>query len=370
MKTVGTFSFLSDSSDSPLNSELISELRSSCCLSLQDNNIVNSIIESINTTGDFPYKLTAQELNHLNHSEKKDWLKYLIYRYKFVQYPKEKTLVEFPVYILIEPTSVCNLRCVMCFQVDKTFTRQPYMGMMKFDLFQQIVDEAVEGGTGGITLASRGEPTLHKQLPQMLKYLSGKFYELKLTTNATLLNEKLIHAILESNVNIIVFSVDAHSSPLYEQIRVRGNFETVCRNIESFHNIREKYYPSSITTTRISAVKFRDDQNPKAFTDFWSNIVDEVGMKNAAARWDTYNNAIEDVNEHPCSYLWERLYIWHDGSTSPCDADYKSRLKVSSINNSSIKDVWLGERLQTIRQKHLESRRVELNPCDRCQINY
>ena len=150
MKTVGTFSFL-DKSDSgpPLSSELISQLRSSCHLSPQDNNITNSIIESIDTTGNFPYELTSQELNHLKKTEKKDWLKYLIYRYKFVQFPKAKTLAEFPVYILIEPTSVCNLRCVMCFQVDKTFTRQPYMGMMKFDLFQRIVDEAVEGGTGG-----------------------------------------------------------------------------------------------------------------------------------------------------------------------------------------------------------------------------
>jgi len=39
------------------------------------------------------------------------------------------------------------------------------MGMMDYRLFERIVDEAVEGGTGGITLASRGEPTLHRQLP-------------------------------------------------------------------------------------------------------------------------------------------------------------------------------------------------------------
>ena len=62
----------------------------------------------------------------------------------------------------------------MCFQIDKSFTRKPYMGIMKWDLFKKVVDEADEIGVGSITLASRGEPTMHPELGKMLKYVSKK----------------------------------------------------------------------------------------------------------------------------------------------------------------------------------------------------
>jgi len=174
----------------------------------------------------------------------------------------------------------------------------------------------------------------------MLEYLSGKFYEVKLTTNATRLSEKLIHTILGTGVNLVVFSVDASTPDFYEQIRVRGKFDVVHKNIKMSHEIRQKYDPNCQTVSRISAVKFREDQDPEAFCSFWQDLVDEVGMKNVATRWDTYNNAPASKAMKPCAYLWERLYIWQDGLVSPCDADYKSELSAGNIAESTIKDVW------------------------------
>ena len=40
-------------------------------------------------------------------------------------------------------------------------------------LFSRLIDEAEEIGVGAITLASRGEPTMHPQY-SMLKYISKK----------------------------------------------------------------------------------------------------------------------------------------------------------------------------------------------------
>ena len=42
-----------------------------------------------------------------------------------------------------------------------------------FSLFKKIIDECETGGTKAITLASRGEPTLHPQLGEMLDYVKG-----------------------------------------------------------------------------------------------------------------------------------------------------------------------------------------------------
>ena len=41
------------------------------------------------------------------------------------------------------------------------------MGNMKFELFKNLIDQ-IEGHVEAVTLASRGEPTLNKNLPKCL----------------------------------------------------------------------------------------------------------------------------------------------------------------------------------------------------------
>jgi hypothetical protein len=48
------------------------------------------------------------------------------------------------------------------------------MGVMDFELFKNVVDEADNIGVGAITLGSRGEPTLAKKFKEMLEYASAK----------------------------------------------------------------------------------------------------------------------------------------------------------------------------------------------------
>ena len=81
------------------------------------------------------------------------------------------------------------------------------MGHMDISLFQKIIDE-LNGNVEAITFASRGEPTLHPKLDEILKYCEGKFLGLKLNTNATLLTEKKIHSLLSSDIQSLVLSID------------------------------------------------------------------------------------------------------------------------------------------------------------------
>ena len=57
------------------------------------------------------------------------------------------------------------------------------MGVMDFELYKKIIDEADELGVGAVTIASRGEPTLHKKLDKMIEYVANKkiFLNLNLT---------------------------------------------------------------------------------------------------------------------------------------------------------------------------------------------
>ena len=95
----------------------------------------------------------------------------------------------------------------------------------------------------------------------MLKYTSGKFLNLKLNTNASLLNEDKCHAILSGGVKTIVFSADAANEKLYSKLRVNGSLKKVIKNIELFQNIRKKNYSKNPIISRVSGVKFSEEQN-------------------------------------------------------------------------------------------------------------
>ncbi len=334
----------------------------------QDEEILNDIISLLEKED---YRLLSpQEVHFLEYNDPNTWAEYLIFRYKMNFFPRKKIVHDFPIYLLIEPVSACNLRCIMCFQIDESFTSsKSFMGMIDFDLFKKIVDEAVKGGTRAITLASRGEPTLHPKLGEMLEYCSGKFFEIKINTNATKLTDKLIHQILKNGVTNMVFSIDSYSKDEYESIRVKGVFDEVVNNVKRFKEIKEEFYSDSRCETRVSGVKVDKKQDPVKFKNFWNDYVDNVVMVEMENRWDTYHNPKEIMGSGACNYLWERMYIWYDGLCNPCDVDYKSELCVGSVKENSLQDIWNGKKFTTLRNEHLNGNRNKVYPCDRCPVD-
>jgi radical SAM protein with 4Fe4S-binding SPASM domain len=312
--------------------------------------------------------LSHQELGWMEKHAPSLWLPYVAYRHRFKTFPAQHKLGDFPLHLLVEPTSICNLRCVMCFQVDTTFTKREYMGMMPWELFTSVVDQARDHRCNAITLASRGEPTLHRRFGEMLHYIrDAGVMDIKINTNATKLTEKLTHDILSAGVNEVVFSVDAGTKSTYEEIRVLGKFDEVVENVERFSAIRATHYPQSPTVTRISGVLVREDQDIDQMAEFWSNRVDQVFITKAIPRWDSYNNPVLDSTE-PCRILWERMYVWYDGTVNPCDFDYKSHLAVGDANDTPLSELWTSERYTRLRDAHAQKARSTCYPCDRCPL--
>ena len=128
------------------------------------------------------------------------------------------------------------------------------------ELMKKIIDE-LEGNVEAITLASRGEPTLNPNIVEMLEYCRNKFLGLKMNTNASMLNENLIHAILSTDIQSIVFSVDAADKETYEKIRVNGKFEQIMKNLKLFAQIRKDHYSKSKHIVKMSGVKISKNQS-------------------------------------------------------------------------------------------------------------
>ena len=238
--------------------------------------------------------------------------------------------------------------------------------MMDPELFKTLVDQAVEHKCRAITLASRGEPTLHKRLGEMLAYCKGKFFELKINSNATKLTERMCYEILDAGVDIVVFSVDSSDKEEYEKIRVGGRFEEVLANIRKFHAIRNSNPTYTKTAIRLSGVDL-GIQDKDEYNEFWKDLGDNVSIGDTAFRWDTYNNPLTQT-DRPCNVLWQRMYVWWDGTCNPCDYDYKSELRVGNAKETALTDIWLGKQFTKHREMHLAEMRDQMLPCNRCNM--
>jgi radical SAM protein with 4Fe4S-binding SPASM domain len=294
--------------------------------------------------------------------------RFLFYRYRYETFPQRLKVDSFPPCLQIEPTSICNYRCLFCYQVDEEFTAKAngMMGMMSFDLFKKIIDET-EGQCEAVTLASRGEPLICPDIEAMLRYMSGKFLASKLNTNAWFLDEKLCHAILESRINTVVFSADAASEPAYSKLRVNGNLDRVHANIKRFHSIRERDYPNSRTITRVSGVKVPGADELENMKEFWGELVDQVAFVKYNPWENSYDKSINDISE-PCSDLWRRMFVWWDGKINPCDVDFKSHLCVGNASSQDLGSLWQSEKYMVLRESHIAKKRSNCEPCNRCTL--
>ena len=310
--------------------------------------------------------ISKQEISEFFKLNDKDVIRYILYRYKYNKFPSLYKLDDYPPNIQIEPTSICNLRCIMCYQTDRSFSKKSggHMGYMNFEIFKKIVDE-IEGKIEAVTFASRGEPTLHKDLDKFLKYCEGKFLALKLNTNATLLNEEKINMLLSSDLETLVLSIDEKDKATYEKIRVNANFDKIMKNLELLKNIRKKNYSNSKIRVRISGVKINTNQNVKDMNKFYNEFADEITLVNYDPWQSSYENPTNEIEE-PCTELYRRMFVWWDGKVNPCDHDYKSLLSKWNIKDYSIKSIWNSNDYNQLRKLHQQKKRSKLKPCNRC----
>lgn len=314
------------------------------------------------------FNITPFVADEMRLIEDKDIPRYLFHRYRYEIYPQLKKLDDYPPYLQIEPSSICNYRCVFCYQTDEGFSekKSDHMGTMNLEMYKQIVDQAV-GNIEFLSLASRGEPLVCKDFEGMMEYSAGKFLNLKVNTNASLLTEKLCHALLCGGAKTVVFSADAAEEPLYSQLRVRGKLKKVLENIERFQKIREVEYKSTPLITRVSGVLVDEAQNMNGMKKLWGGLVDQISFVKYNPWENVYQSPLSNVAE-PCSDLWRRMFVWFDGKINPCDTDYKSDLITGNVREVSLSNAWRGENYTRLRKSHTNGQRKNVSPCNRCVV--
>ena len=86
--------------------------------------------------------------------------------------------------IYIEITNICNLKCKFCPETKRN------KGFMSLESFEEVIRK-VHKHTKLVCLHVKGEPLLHNQLEGILKILEKYNLKANITTNGTLIKEKL-----------------------------------------------------------------------------------------------------------------------------------------------------------------------------------
>ena len=130
--------------------------------------------------------------------------------------------------LLWDITRRCNLSCIHCYNSGGISTEQE---LEIAPNYKAIIDRVVQAGFNHIHLLG-GEPLLVKGLLDLLYYANIKGILISINTNGTLLTQKLINELIESNVSQLTFSLDGATESSNDAIRGSGNYKRVTENIK------------------------------------------------------------------------------------------------------------------------------------------
>jgi MoaA/NifB/PqqE/SkfB family radical SAM enzyme len=140
-----------------------------------------------------------------------------------------------PSRLYIECTAACNISCYQaCCAPETGITRTRQAGMLDFDLFTRVVDEAGPSLVR-IDFFNYGEAFLHKRAVEMCEYIKTKFPHVYLytSTNALALSEAQARRLVHSGIDEVTCSIDGATPESYAKYRQRGDFDRAIRTLRT-----------------------------------------------------------------------------------------------------------------------------------------
>ena len=148
---------------------------------------------------------------------------------------RDLAVAPLPSRLYIECTAACNISCAQaCCAPETGITRTRQAGMLDFELFRRVVDEAGPSLVR-IDFFNYGEAFLHKRAVEMCEYIKSRFPHIYLytSTNGLAFSEEQVRRLIRSGIDEVTFSIDGATASSYVQYRQRGDFDKAIRNLRS-----------------------------------------------------------------------------------------------------------------------------------------
>lgn len=245
----------------------------------------------------------------------------------------------FPHQVLMETTSACQLRCIMCAREAALKKGTLKVGKMQVTLADKIIDEiASVNPKCRLWFCYFGEPTLSKNVWSRIKSAKEKGIETTIiNSNGNLLNPDICRKLIESGLDEVYIGLDAATSETYSKVRVRGNFDTVVKNIHYLLDHKK----SNLKVIVQFGVYDENEHEMEAFKKYWGKYDVSVFIR-PKLTWLGYlsEHNPQQIGRHACPWIFDSLPIYYNGLVPYCICDWDNRMPMGDINKQTITEVW------------------------------
>lgn len=272
------------------------------------------------------------------------------------------TLTEYPINLVIELTTKCNLRCSCC---PYSKMKRPKGKDMSEELYRKIIDEiGAKSPKTVVWFALMGEPLMAPDIVKKIEYAkSVGIKKLCLNTNGVLMDREMSKGLANSGLDEILISIDGLARKTYDSIRCGGDLDQVEQNIYWLKQAKG-IKPKIIVQFIVSDENRREEAS---FIEYWTRRGVTVKVRRRLG-WGTGVDAPDLDIKHrdmPCPWLMRQMIILNDGTVAQCDADYEGEYSDSNINDVTVQEAWLNG-LFVRRLQHLDLD-FDYEPCKNCK---
>lgn len=300
-----------------------------------------------------------------------------------------------PLCISIEPTNLCNFKCVMCFHGNNEYAEEAKpLRNMNMECFYKILND-IKNWNGKekiklIKLYSLGEPLLHPNICEMVKAIKeADICEMiEITTNASLLSEKISKKLVEYGLDVLRISVygadDEHMTEITKSSFKPADIIQKVDFLKKYRNEIGSNKPVIIA----KMLNTYSDENDK-FISLYSDVADEIGIDEPFHLPNCENDIFENLyheqaeqafeksmstniyrSKKACRYPFTHLTIRNDGTCIVCCADWLKELRFGNVMEHSLQELWESKSLYNIRSKMLKNKGACFKACAECEIPF
>lgn len=235
----------------------------------------------------------------------------------------------------VNPTELCNRTCAFCPRVDPNVYPNQNLHM-SIDTITALVDDLHKNNyRGRIVFSGMGEPTLNKNILNLIKVAKGKIQDIQMYTNGDkILNDEwyTIDEFVEAGITSMFVDVydNEHQHVAWKR-KIVPYQERIPIHLSAKYN-----FPINIFTNRSGTVKTK--------------------------------GVPQGVLNQPCFLPHTKAFVDWDGSLLLCCNDWaRAAGKFGNVNQTPFHKLWLSEEMNNVRRKLLLNNRTSGGtPCNTC----
>lgn len=136
--------------------------------------------------------------------------------------------MSFPRTVYWECTQRCNFNCIHCYSSSNNKLKD---GELKLSEVKTLIRELSAMGTEFLSIGG-GEPLLYPHIADVVEYAAKKSVAVEISTNASLVTDKIINNLKIAGLKFIQISIDGATNNTYSKIRKGGDLSLIIKNID------------------------------------------------------------------------------------------------------------------------------------------